>query len=162
MELKNESQTQQLKSSKGKLIVRMEDKTHIIDADPTEPILTIKQKVQKLENIDSEELLVFMANKELDDKKSLNDYRVFRLHNPLLLFVVKKKIKILVKIDREKSYPVEMSPKDTIGDVLAQILKKEALDSKELVLSYRNQALDESRTLYSYRIRDGKSSFLSN
>lgn len=156
----NERKNEEI-SSKGKLIVRLEDRTLIIDADPKEPISTIKQKVQQMENMDSEEMLVFMANKELDDNKSLNDYRIFRLNNPLLLFMVKKKIRLLVKVDREKSYPIEMCPKDTVGDVLAQILKKEAFESKDLVLCYRNMTLDESRTLFSYRIRDGNFVFLN-
>jgi hypothetical protein len=146
---------------RGKLIVKIDDKTLVIDADPREPISTIKQKVQQMENISAEELLVFFSNKELDENKTLSDYRIYKLQNPLFLFMVKKKIRVLIRIDREKQYPLELSPKDIVGDVLAKIVKKEGLASKEMVLSFRNKEMDESRTLFSYKIRDNNFVFLN-
>ena len=75
--------------SMGRLVVRTDDKTLIVDADTHETIRVIKQRIQRMEQSD-EETVAFLANRELDDNKTLDDYRVHRLHSPLLLFVVKK------------------------------------------------------------------------
>lgn len=148
-------------TSRGKLFVKINDKTLVIDADPNDSIHEIKHRVQQIENINTEELLVFFTNQEMEDNRTLLDYRIYKLSNPLFLSMVGKKMRISVRIDNERKYEIEVSLKDRVADILPKVLRKEALVSNELVLTYRNQQMNDSRTLFSYKIRDRNFVFLN-
>jgi hypothetical protein len=141
-------------TSRGKLLVKINDKTLAINADPYDSIHEIKHKVQQIKNINTEELLVFFANQEIEDNQTLLDYRIYKLLNTLFLSMVKKKMRISVRINNEREYEIEVSPEDRL-DILPKILRKEALVSNELVFTYRNLQMDDNRTLFSFKIRDG-------
>ncbi len=66
-----------------------------------------------------------------------------------------------MRIDNEREYEIEISPEDRVANILPMALRKEALAPNELVLTYRNQQMDDSRTLFSYKIRDGNFVFLN-
>jgi uncharacterized protein (DUF2164 family) len=142
-------------TSRGKLFVKINNKTLVIDADPNDSIHEIKHRVQQIENINTEELLVFFTNQEMEDNRTLLDYRIYKLSNPLFLSMVGKKMRISVRIDNERKYEIEVSLKDRV------VLRKEALVSNKLVLTYRNQQMNDSRTLFSYKIRDRNFVFLN-
>ncbi len=76
-------------TSRGKLFVKINNKTLVIDADPNDSIHEIKHRVQQIENINTEELLVFFTNQEMEDNRTLLDYRIYKLSNPLFLSMVR-------------------------------------------------------------------------
>ena len=114
-----------------------------------------------MEDIKSDDLMVFFANQELDEKLTLSDYRINRLSNPLFVSMVKKRINISVKIDREKEYKIEVSPKNSIEEILNKLLTKQVIQSKQVIVTYRNQQLDKNKTLFGCKIRDGNFIFVN-
>ena len=150
-----------------KVLVKLNEKTLILDVDPKEQIAMIKGKIRTFENVDPEEISIFFANQELEDNKTLFDYHIYKISNPLILFVVKRKIKIFIRVTRDKEMSLEVSPKDKIGDLLEIILKKEGKEwsgkeSQDYILCFRNEHLNENRTIFSYKIRDGNFIFLNS
>ncbi len=62
--------------------MKINDKTLVIGADPNDSIHEIKHRAQQMENINTEELLVFFANQEMEDNQTLLDYCIYKLPNP--------------------------------------------------------------------------------
>ncbi|CAF3650458.1 unnamed protein product [Rotaria socialis] len=121
-------------------------KTLTLQADPSDTIKSVKRNITDIQHIRAEDQKLVFDGKQLDDDKTLLDYRI--KHKSKLHLFIPDEVQIYVKRQIGKIITLTVRPSDFIEDVKKKI--KIAGHKKHLI--FANIELEDDRTLSDYNI----------
>ncbi|CAF3408152.1 unnamed protein product [Rotaria socialis] len=121
-------------------------KTLTLQADPSDTIKSVKRNITDIQHIRAEDQKLVFDGKQLDDDKTLLDYRI--KHKSKLHLFIPDEVQIYVKRQIGKIITLTVRPSDFIEDVKKKI--KIAGHKKHLL--FANIELEDDRTLSDYNI----------
>ena len=127
-------------------------KTISLEAEPTDSIAVIKQKIQDKEKIQINEQHLLFAGNQLQDS---NNLRYYNIRDGSILELVPSRIQIFVKTDTSNTIPLDVDPTDSVKIVKQRIQDKEGIPPDQQHLLFAGKLLEESYNLSYYNIRDG-------
>lgn len=125
-----------------------------INTNPTDKIITIKEQIQKKQDISPAHQRLIYAGKQLEDNNTLNDYNI--PNNATLHLVVRLKggQTIYIKTLMGNVITLEVKEDETIADVKKKIEQSENVPIEEQRLFINNKQLADNKTLKFYNIED--------
>lgn len=125
-----------------------------INTNPTYKIITIKEQIQKKQDISPAHQRLIYAGKQLEDNNTLNDYNI--PNNATLHLVVRLKggQTIYIKTLMGNVITLEVKEDETIADVKKKIEQSENVPIEEQRLFINNKQLADNKTLKFYNIED--------
>ena len=134
-------------------IKTLNGKTITLQVKPSDSIEIIKKKIQDKENIPPDKQRLTFASKQLNDDRSLMDYKI---RNECTLFMLLRLcggMQIFVKTPYNKTITIEVMSGDTIENVKAKIQDKESIPQDQQLLQLDGKPLDNSSTLSQIKIK---------
>ena len=105
-----------------------------LDVVSFETIETIKERIEEIKGIPTEELHLFFQGKKLQDNRNLEHYDIE--HQSTLLLKIGKSMTIFVQTATGKPVAIDVLPTDTIADVKAQVFEKRGIVSAQQQLYF--------------------------
>ena len=129
--------------------------TITIQANLTDKILTIKEKIQKKQDnlLPSHQRLIF-GGKQLEDDKTLMDYNIQNEATLHLVVRLKGGQTIYVKTLIGDVFTFEFDENQTIAEVKQKIEETENIPVNEQRLFFNNKQLADNKTLKDYKIEE--------
>lgn len=129
--------------------------TITIQANLTDKILTIKEKIQKKQDnlLPSHQRLIF-GGKQLEDDKTLMDYNIQNEATLHLVVRLKGGQTIYVKTLIGDVFTFEFDENQTIAEVKQKIEETENIPVNEQRLFFNNKQLADNKTLKEYKIEE--------
>ena len=129
--------------------------TITIQANLTDKILTIKEKIQKKQDnlLPSHQRLIY-GGKQLEDDKTLMDYNIQSEATLHLVVRLKGGQTIYVKTLIGDVFTFEFDENQTIAEVKQKIEETENIPVNEQRLFFNNKQLADNKTLKEYKIEE--------
>ena len=129
--------------------------TITIQANLTDKILTIKEKIQKKQDnlLPSHQRLLY-GGKQLEDDKTLMDYNILSEATLHLVVRLKGGQTIYVKTLIGDVFTFEFDENQTIAEVKQKIEETENIPVNEQRLFFNNKQLADNKTLKEYKIEE--------
>ena len=129
--------------------------TITIQANLTDKILTIKEKIQKKQDnlLPSHQRLLY-GGKQLEDDKTLMDYNILSEATLHLVVRLKGGQTIYVKTLIGDVFTFEFDENQTIAEVKQKIEETENIPVNEQRLFFNNKQLADNKTLKDYKIEE--------
>jgi len=136
-------------------IKNLDEKTMTINANSSNKILTIKEKIhQKKKNLSPNDLILNYAGKQLENEKTLFDYNIQNEATFHLTMRLRGGKTIYIKTLMGDLITIEAEDTDTIAVVKEKIEKAEGIPQAEQRLMFNNKKLADNKTLKDYNIDD--------
>jgi len=125
-----------------------------INTNPTDKIITIKEQIQKKQDISPAHQRLIYSGKQLEDNNTLYDYNI--PNNATLHLVVRLKggQTLYVKTLMGNVITLEVEENETIADIKKKIEQSENVPIEEQRLFINNKQLADNKTLKYYNIED--------
>ena len=129
--------------------------TITIQANSTDKILTVKEKIQKKQDnlLPSHQRLLY-GGKQLEDDKTLMDYNILSEATLHLVVRLKGGQTIYVKTLIGDVFTFEFDENQTIAEVKQKIEETENIPVNEQRLFFNNKQLADNKTLKDYKIEE--------
>ena len=129
--------------------------TITIQANSSDKIITIKEKIQKKQDnlLPSHQRLIF-GGKQLEDDKTLMDYNIQSEATLHLVVRLKGGQTIYVKTLMGNVFTFEFDENQTLAEVKKKIEETENIPVNEQRLFFNNKQLADNKTLKDYKIEE--------
>ena len=129
--------------------------TITIQANSTDKILTVKEKIQKKQDnlLPSHQRLIY-GGKQLEDDKTLMDYNIQSEATLHLVVRLKGGQTIYVKTLMGNVFTFEFDENQTLAEVKKKIEETENIPVNEQRLFFNNKQLADNKTLKEYKIEE--------
>ena len=119
---------------------------------PSDTILSVKAKIQDIENIKINQQRLVYSSKQLEDSQTLNDYHIKNAHTLTLVLRLLGGMQIFVKTLTDKTITREIEPNDTIENGKQKFKTKKGIPMDQQRLVVVDKQLEDGRTLSDYHI----------
>ena len=131
-------------------------KTLALDVKTLDTIETVKNKIQEKEGIPQGQHRLIFSGRELENNKTLYDYKVQNKSTLYLIFKLRREegIQIFVKLLTGNTLALDVKTLDTIETVKKKIQEKEGIPIDQQRLLFAGRELENNKTLYDYNVQN--------
>ena len=129
-----------------------ENNNIMINVEPSDTIKIIKQKIKEKENISPDKFIIIYDGKELNDNKTLFDYKIQK--ESILKFALKEPISILIKTLNGSIVSFQVQLSDEVKTIKKKIKEKEGIPFEQnILLIFKETRLENDKVLAHYNIQ---------
>lgn len=124
-----------------------------LEAEPTETVKEVKQRLQKYQNVSMDQQNLIFIGRRLEDKHDLQHYKI-RQDSILYLFSkFETSFKVNVNIANKKTTTISIEETETIFSVKNKISNKESIPVNQQKLIFGFKELEDKKTVLDYNIK---------